>query len=189
MIRGLKVLGGLTTVLYPVLVLWVLSTHRDYLQVISAIAIPVLAVAGGLVWLRSRQLKRIISHLAAIALLSAVACTDTPDFFKLYPLMVSGVLLTQFGNSLLNPPTIIERFASLAQRGAALPPDVVKYCRKVTWVWVGFFIFNISVSGLTALVDNWELWTLYNGLISYILIGILMGGEWLVRRHVQKKVK
>ncbi|MBR5194583.1 MAG: hypothetical protein IKW48_00420 [Akkermansia sp.] len=82
---------------------------------------------------------------------------------------------------------MIERFARLASRGEPLPDSAISYCRKVTWVWVGFFCFNITVSALTALMGNWEIWTLYNGCISYILIGLLLAGEWLVRRYVQRK--
>jgi uncharacterized membrane protein len=30
-------------------------------------------------------------------------------------------------------------------------------------------------------------WALYNGLISYLMIGLLLAGEYLVRLHVQRK--
>ena len=31
-------------------------------------------------------------------------------------------------------------------------------------------------------MDNLAWWTLYNGGISYVLIGLLMGVEWLLRK-------
>jgi len=30
------------------------------------------------------------------------------------------------------------------------------------------------------------LWTLWNGLLSYLLIGLLMAGEWLVRQRIRR---
>ncbi|MWT62322.1 DNA gyrase subunit B, partial [Escherichia coli] len=31
-----------------------------------------------------------------------------------------------------------------------------------------------------------RLWTLWNGMIAYLLMGTLMAGEWLVRQRVMK---
>lgn len=150
-------------------------------------ALPVLVVVCIVRWYRDRRLGNLFNPCAALVLLVVVAATDAPDFFKLYPILVSALLLVQFGGTLITPPTMIERFARLASRGEELPASAVAYCRKVTWVWVFFFCFNIAVSSFTAVLDNWEVWTLYNGCISYILIGILLGGEWIVRRYLQSK--
>lgn len=40
---------------------------------------------------------------------------------------------------------------------------------------------------LTALYGDMALWTAWNGMIAYLLIGALMAGEWLVRRRVMKR--
>jgi uncharacterized membrane protein len=48
-----------------------------------------------------------------------------------------------------------------------------------------FFAVNGSVALATALWASTALWTLYNGLVAYLLMGALMGGEWLVRRRLQ----
>ena len=29
-----------------------------------------------------------------------------------------------------------------------------------------------------------EVWAIYNGFIVYLVIGTLLGGEWLLRRHL-----
>ncbi len=63
----------------------------------------------------------------------------------------------------------------------------VRYTRKVTIVWIGFFIFNAAIASWTVAYGTLEQWTLYNGLISYCLIGLLLGGEYLVRRKVRVK--
>jgi len=173
-------------VLYPLLILWVLYYHREYL--------PTACLAGIIVLIplvlscRRAGKRRLIITLAALLILGAVRLSDNPEYFKLYPLLVSGLLLFQFAWSLRYPPSIVEQFARMAQRGKELPAQACAYCRKVTWVWVGFFCINMLLSALTALGNHWELWALYNGGISYVLIGLLMGGEWLVRRRVQARI-
>lgn len=104
---------------------------------------------------------------------------------KLYPFLVSVTLLCVFSISLLYPPTIIERLARLQE--PELPASGVAYTRRVTQVWCGFFIFNGSVSLVTALVGSDAVWALYNGIVSYALMGILFVGEWVVRKRVKAK--
>ena len=59
------------------------------------------------------------------------------------------------------------------------------YTRRVTQVWCGFFVFNGSLALLTALYASDGVWMLYNGLLAYVLMGILFAGEWLVRQRVR----
>ena len=105
---------------------------------------------------------------------------------KLYPVVVSAVLLALFAASLAYPPSAIERFARL--REPDLPPEAVAYTRRVTQVWCLFFIFNGAMAFATALWASDATWTLYNGLVSYCLIGVLMAAEWLVRRRVRARI-
>jgi uncharacterized membrane protein len=100
---------------------------------------------------------------------------------KLYPALVNAVLLGTFSFSLLKPPTVIERFARLQHPNP--PQRVIDYARAVTKVWCVFFILNGSAAVVTALWGSDAVWALYNGLIAYVLMGSLMGIEWLVRRR------
>lgn len=103
---------------------------------------------------------------------------------KAYPVVVNLVLLGVFGFSLWRSPTVIERLARL--RKPDLPAHAVAYTRKVTWVWCGFFIVNGTIAAATVMASE-QLWALYNGLISYIAMGALMGVEYLVRLQVQQR--
>lgn len=80
---------------------------------------------------------------------------------------------------------MIERFARLHEPD--LPESGVRYTRKVTFVWCAFFILNGAAALWTALQASLELWALYNGLIAYVLMGALLGGEFLVRGFVRKR--
>lgn len=104
---------------------------------------------------------------------------------KLYPVLVNAGLLLLFGWSLITPPTMIERLARLQEPD--LPPHAVAYTRKVTQVWVVFFVVNGSIALFTAVWASQAVWTLYNGVIAYVLIALLFGIEWLVRQRVKRK--
>jgi uncharacterized membrane protein len=105
---------------------------------------------------------------------------------RFYPALVSGVLLIIFSWSLLSPPSLIERLARLQH--SDLPAEGVIYTRRVTQVWCIFFIVNGTIALATAIWTSFEVWSLYNGLIAYIMMGILMGGEYIIRMKTQKHV-
>lgn len=97
----------------------------------------------------------------------------------LYPVITSLALGFIFAKSLFFPPSLIERLARL--REPNLDATGVAYTRKVTIAWVVFCCLNALISGATALWADVYLWTLYNGFISYCLMGILMGIEYAIR--------
>ncbi len=99
-----------------------------------------------------------------------------------YPVAINLILLFVFGSSLWLPPTVIERLARL--RHPVLDEHGIRYTRRVTQVWCGFFGLNGSIALATALYGNQALWALYNGFLGYVFMGLLFGCEWLIRRHV-----
>ena len=105
---------------------------------------------------------------------------------KAYPIFVNASFAAVFAYSLLFPPTVVERIARL--RPIDCTPHALIYFRHVTVAWVGFFILNGTISALTALSGSLELWTLYNGLISYLLIGSMFAGEFIIRRRVRARI-
>lgn len=118
-----------------------------------------------------------------ILLLLWSAIQDSPLGFKFYPVTINLGMFFLFAHSLFNPPSMIERFARLAEPD--LPAAAIPYTRKVTMIWCGFFVINGSISLMTIFASA-EAWALYNGLISYLLIGALLGGERLFRRYYRR---
>lgn len=106
---------------------------------------------------------------------------------RFYPVLVSLSLLIVFAGSLLYPPPIIERLARIQHPN--LPEQGVIYTRKVTQVWCMFFVINGSIAAATALWSSFAWWSLYNGLIAYLLMALLMGIEYLVRIRTQEHVR
>jgi uncharacterized membrane protein len=123
---------------------------------------------------------------AALGLAGATALLNQSLPLKLYPVLVNVGMLTVFALSLIRGPSVVERLARLTD--PHLPPDAVSYTRRVTQVWCGFFALNGSIALLTALWASERVWALYNGLIAYGLMGVLMGGEWLLRRRVRARM-
>ncbi|CCH14609.1 hypothetical protein D7U87_15870 [Stenotrophomonas maltophilia] len=116
-----------------------------------------------------------------LAVLATVLNQALP--LKLYPALVNVVMLAVFGTSLRFGPPLVERLARLQEPD--LPPFAVAYTRRVTQVWCGFFVLNGSLALLTALYASDRVWMLYNGLLAYVMMGVLFAGEWLVRRQVK----
>jgi uncharacterized membrane protein len=102
---------------------------------------------------------------------------------RFYPVVVNAFMLLTFGASLIYPPTVIERLARIQKPD--LPLSGIIYTRRVTQIWCIFFLLNGSIALMTALWSSFETWTLYNGLIAYVLIGLLLGGEYWIRLRTQ----
>jgi uncharacterized membrane protein len=103
---------------------------------------------------------------------------------KTYPIVISLTAAAVFAMSLRFPPTVVERLARLTE--PSLPAAGVIYTRRVTQVWVVFLVGNAGVSAATAVWGSLGLWTLWNGLLSYLAMGILFSAEFLVRRRFRR---
>lgn len=125
------------------------------------------------------------ASILGVAAIGVSALTDTTIGFKLYPLAINFAMLMVFAYSYVKPPTVIETFARLTEKN--MSPQAIQYTAKVTLVWCLFFIVNGLVSLYTALFTSLDIWMIYNGFLSYILIGVLMLVEYLVRLKAKKK--
>jgi uncharacterized membrane protein len=174
---------GLTTLLYPLAVYFGSSYFEPW-------KLACLLVALLLIRLTASVVKKHWSTplwIAAIGYALFIIWSNELAALRLYPVLVNGLMLLIFGWSLFSPPTVIERIARLQHPD--LPPEGIIYTRRVTQVWCGFFIFNGAIALVTALWASLEIWSLYNGLIAYLLMGIVFGGEYLIRMRTQKHVR
>jgi uncharacterized membrane protein len=85
----------------------------------------------------------------------------------------------------MHPPTIIERIARFTDPN--LPFEAIGYTRRVTIAWCVFFVCNGSIALYTAVGASLETWAFYNGIVAYILLGLMFGGEFLMRMRVLRK--
>ena len=129
------------------------------------------------------KIEKITFLVAAFGLI-ALLCVNARLAVQAYPVVVSLSIATLFGASLLFPPTVVERIARLKEPD--LSPSGVIYTRKVTVLWMDFLLANAGISTATALWGTLAQWTLWNSFLSYIFMGILFTGEWIVRQRVRR---
>lgn len=189
-IRSLPVVPLLTGILllaWP-FIIWFGLAHNSLQGLLPLMAL--------MLFLRFRQTRRRAGALSVVTQIVAVAgmtlciasyLLKTHQLLLFYPVVVNSVMLAVFGGSLWSRMPIIERLARL--REPDLPERAVRYTRRVTQIWCAFFIINGGIALFTALHGDLSLWTAWNGMISYLLMGTLMAGEWLVRQRVIKRDK
>lgn len=196
--RAAKVLLVAGSIAYPFVVLagmWLLKAPpRAISLALLALGAVNLVGRGKVVGVESaaRGGKVGIFALPAVVLVLVVLTwiTDSAGFVKLYPVAVNLVLLSSFAASLVRGPTMIFRIASRMDKSILEPGEresAEPYCAKVTFIWCCFFAINAAVALATALFADDLTWSLYNGLISYCLIGALLGGEFIVRVLIRKR--
>ncbi|WP_261389759.1 hypothetical protein [Halomonas denitrificans] len=143
---------------------------------------PLLLTGCALVAWRLPQ-ARGLAAIAALTLLALGLTVDAELGVRGYPVAVNTVLLATFALSLWRGMPVVERLARLQEPN--LPPAGVRYTRVVTQVWCLFFVVNGTIAAWTAAYADLDVWTLYNGVISYVLIALMFAGEWLCRRRLR----
>ncbi|MFT5659176.1 MAG: putative membrane protein [Gammaproteobacteria bacterium] len=175
----IKIAVIVLSIAYPFAVYWGLQ-HYDAL-----VLLPLLLILLGLRWLSGGQLfERNLAIITFVLVIIIAIIWSKSLSLKFYPVMMNYGFLLVFASSLFSASTIVERFARLQEPD--LSPRFIAYTRKVTWAWSLFFLVNGSIAAITAIWASNEMWTLYNGFIAYVLIGMLAGGEWLIRQRVKR---
>ncbi len=180
--RYIAILLAILGAAYPVLVYFGLSVFSPRLILVLLIASVVVRAA---LFLGGGKRTQAASVLFIAAILASAGIASELVAIRFYPVIVSATLATLFGLSLISGMPMIERFARL--RSGDLDDYAIRYTRKLTGIWGCFFVANGCAAAWTAIYASIETWTLYNGLVSYVLIGILFVGEWPVRRILRAR--
>lgn len=130
----------------------------------------------------------LVAWLLVVAVLAGLSLwTNTDMGLQLYPVAINVSLLAMFAGSLWQSQTVVERLARL--KNPNLPVQAIAYTRTVTKVWSVFFMANGMLAAWTVWYGDRDLWLLYNGFIAYLLIGLLVLVEWLIRQRVQARIQ
>lgn len=198
--KFLKALFYVIAAVYPILVFSLLVVFKVDTKVLS-LCIVALAAAFFLSATGSKKVgdnekgaldwKPLVS--SALFLIAGLFCfiTGKEYFLKLYSVVINATLLAVFGSTLFIEPNIIFRFATLADKsikGSSFEKQVYSYCKKVTVVWCCFFIINGGIAAYTTFFCSREVWAIYNGGISYVLMGTLFVVEFIIRKMVDRKM-
>ena len=202
--KAIRIFFYVILILYPILVFTLLVIFKLPLKLLSLCVIALAAALFVSVSAKNKEKNLDWKPLATSILffLAGLLCflTDEAIFLKLYPVAINLIFLVFFGSTLFRGPNMIFRFATLADKsvkGSFHEKKVENYCRKVTVIWCIFFILNGTVAILTVFAGKIfgitpenadKVWSLYNGGISYILMGFLFAAEFIVRKFVDKKM-
>lgn len=178
-----KLLLGALFVAYPVVV-W-LGLRAQSPRLIAAMLLGVMAPLAAYRLRHSRRtaLRGLaIVPIVTVLALSLSAALDAAGLLLAVPVLVNTIFLGVFGLSLRRGETpMVERFARLQE--PELTPEQQAWCRLWTVIWSGFFVANATTALVLALAAPLAWWATWNGLVAYVLMGILFALEWTVRRR------
>ena len=173
-----NILLALTAIAYPII--WLFFQVEQLLHTLPYVM--------SLLWLIKSLIhpnkgQRIFA-LSMAALLFLVGWQRSLDMMYWYPILMNGIMLVLFGGSLFQSQSLVERLARLQTPN--LNAQAIQYTRRVTQVWCGVFCLNILLSTLFITFNLLEYWAIYTGVISYIIMGLVMSIEWLIRQRVKR---
>jgi len=177
-----RALMTLFIVAYPFLVYFGLSVFPP--SFFGLVLVVVLALRFGLLLPAERTtVLPVLVFFLAYAIAAVVL--DSARLLLFYPALVNFTLCLVFALSLRSGEPLLLRF--VRARGVAISEHTPRYLYWLTLLWSAFFVVNGLVSIWTSTLSM-QAWTLYNGLISYFIVAILVAGEWLFRRYYKKRV-
>ena len=180
--RVLAVLFFVLLIAYPLGIFYALKNYEP-----RAIGIVlVLLFFGRYILAESQSRGVILTTITIVGMISGILIgyTNHPLLLKFNPVFVNLALTIIFLSSLFRPPSIIESIARLQTPN--LSSNGVEYTRKVTIAWSIFFLVNAAIASYTAIFSSIEIWTVYNGLIAYLLIGLFFLVEFNIRRFAMR---
>ena len=180
-VKVAKTLVAIFFVTYPFIVYFGLSYFPP--SFFGLVLVALLAIRFGVIKSDERKLMLPILLIFTVYA-AAMMIFDNTRMVLYYPALVNFVMFFVFANSLRGEESILLRLVNA--RGMITSKHTPGYLFWLTGLWAVFFVLNGLISIWTSSLSL-HAWTLYNGLISYFIIAILLAAEWLYRRHYKKK--
>jgi len=177
----LRVVFVFVLALYPILVFFGLRVLPP--GVVGLLLAVLLMIRFGVIRATERSTALpgfIVLFLYAVA----SALVGNAQMLLYYPVLVNLLLLVLFAGSLRSQEPLLIRV--VRARGTAVGEHATRYLTRLTAIWAGFFLANGLVSVWTT-TSSIEVWTLYNGVISYLMVGVLASIEWVYRGYFKKR--
>ena len=176
----LGAISALFLIASPWVLYWTLTQHG--VGVAAALLIGWVIVRTIPILLAAKREQRIAAlQLPAIAL--GFACigwlSDNGTWLLVLPSATQGAFGLAFLRSLSSTP-LIEHFARMVK--PELRPAELAHCRLWTRIW-GFYLLALAALGLA--LARWAtltVWTVYVGIVSYVLVAVLFAIEYVIRK-------
>ncbi len=170
----IKAIGTTLVVCYPFAIYYVIIKNYNFALILGILFVAVLA--GFFI---NKQKILLCAGLSVVA----VACVFREiEYVKAYPVIMNFAVMLFFAMSLLTKPFV----QIIGEKiNGKLSDNGIRYARKATYAWV-IFMFCLTSASATTVFLSTEIWALFNGLISYILVATMFVAEYIVRRKVLK---
>ncbi len=186
--RSVKTLVAVVLLAYPVAI-YFLQGHFSPSQMLTGL----LALLGLRALVSAWVLRRRVGWqlaLAALLWLGAAAVwlvfrEVEMRWLRFYPMLFNLAVAAVFLGSLASGRPLVERIARTLRHD--LPVAAVVYTRRVTWAWGLLMIAIALVSLYTAVDASLRLWSLFNGVLVYVIIGLAFACEYALRCHLRRK--
>jgi uncharacterized membrane protein len=180
---GSSALLWILTVLYPFIIYMALKSNTPEYAFAALGIILLLKIISGQA---GDRLSSITVTVLGITVLILFKLRGDPVYLMFYPSFVAYGFLAVFVFSLTGSRSAVERIASLSVKKEEITDDFKRYCRRVTQAWCVFMFLNGTCALFLALFAHRDIWVIYTGFISYILMGLMFLGEYIIRIHVRK---
>lgn len=197
-----KYLFGLIAVFYPLLVFCALVVFKLPIRYFS-IGLIIFAIVYSVVNGQHYKGKKTIGLFVTPAILCGVGAVSlilggneeyADLFFILYPVLADFAFLVIWVTSFFFPPPFAYYFIDVIDKTIknVVPKhrfDV--YCFRATLVWCFYFVFDGIIAGVTVIIyaHSPNVWYWYNALITYIIMGLIFAGEYIILKLKLKKYR
>ena len=176
----LKIISGLFLFASPWVLYWTLSQGDVKVASITLVAWVIVRTIP-IVMAAKQEQRRAAMQLPVIALVFALLgwISSNGTWLLVLPAATQATFGLTFLRSLSGTP-LIEHFARMVK--PELTAGEQAHCRAWTRVW-GYYLIALAALGLVlAVVASLAVWTIYVGVISYVMVGVLFAIEYVVRK-------
>lgn len=176
----LKVISTLFIIASPWVLYWTLSQHEVGVAALMLVGWVIVRTLPVLISAKREQ-RRAALQLPAIALGFALLgwISNNGTWLLILPSATQATFGLAFLRSLSGTP-LIEHFARMVK--PELSAAEQGHCRAWTRIW-GIYLLVLAALGLA--LAYWAplgVWTIYVGVVSYVLVGVLFAIEYVIRK-------
>ena len=131
------------------------------------------------------KLKFIVPFLITICVIVIFHYTNI-FAVKLYPVCANFTMFLVFFMSSFSKETVIQKFARISEGGGELHPKTKTYTKNLTYIWCIYLLIQFFASVATLFLSD-KIWMIFNGCVSYILLGLFFAIEYIFRIRFKKK--
>ena len=166
---------------------WLMVHAANAPWAVAALFGPLLLAIGGVGWARRQWLTLAACAVLVLVLAVIVARGGVQDMQRMYVLQHGAIHLAlgwSFAITLRpgSTPLISALARGLHTRlGQDFTPALAHYTRRLTALWVAYFVGMVAVSALIFWLAPWPVWSVFGNLVTPLAAGVLFVGEYLLR--------